>query len=80
MADIYGLHFQSDIATIKDTPLLNILSGGVKLPASVQNVVDYTGHITGGNKKDAKFVADIFFGPMNELDPENKLVDLVHDG
>ena len=45
-----------------------------------KNVVDYTGHITGGNKKDAKFVADIFFGPMNELDPENKLVDLVHDG
>ena len=27
-ADIYGLNFQGDDATIKDTPLLNILSGG----------------------------------------------------
>ena len=27
--DIYGLHFQDDDATIKDTPLLNILAGGV---------------------------------------------------
>ena len=28
-ADIYGLHFQGDGATIKDTTLLNIFSGGV---------------------------------------------------
>ena len=28
-ADIYGLHFQCGGATIKDTPLLNILAGGV---------------------------------------------------
>ena len=28
-ADIYGLHFQGDGATIKDTPLLNILVWGV---------------------------------------------------
>ena len=27
-ADIYGIHFQGGGATIKDTPLLNILSGG----------------------------------------------------
>ena len=27
-ADIYGLHFQGDGATIKDTPILNILAGG----------------------------------------------------
>ena len=30
-ADIYGLHFQGDGAIIKETPLLNILSGGVHL-------------------------------------------------
>ena len=28
-SDIYGNHFQGDGATIKDTPLLNILAGGV---------------------------------------------------
>ena len=43
---------------------------------SVQNIVDCTGHITGGHNKDAKFVADIFFDPMNDLDTEKKLVNL----
>ena len=43
---------------------------------SVQNIVDCTGHITGGHNKDDKFVAEILFDPMNDLDTENKLVDL----
>ena len=38
--------------------------------------MDCTGHITGGHKKDYKFVAESFFDPMNGLDTENKLVDL----
>ena len=42
----------------------------------VQNIVDCTGNITGGKKKDAKFVAESFFDPMNDLYPEKKLVDL----
>ena len=43
---------------------------------SVQNIVDCTGHITGGYKKDDKFVADSLFDPINDLDIEKKLVDL----
>ena len=70
--DIYGLHFQGDGATIKETPLLNILAGGVYLPVSVQNIVDCTCHITCGHKKDSKIVVDSFFDPMNDLYPENK--------
>ena len=73
---IYGLHFQRYYATIKYTPILNILAGGVYLPVSVQNILDCTGHITGDHKKDAKFVADCFFDPMNEPDTEKKLVGL----
>ena len=42
----------------------------------VQNIVDCTGHITGGHNKDAKFDAEIFFDTMNDLDPEKKLVYL----
>ena len=38
--------------------------------------MDCTGHITGGHNKDSKFVAESFFYPMNELDPEKKLVGL----
>ena len=70
-ADRYGLHFHGDGATSKFTSLLNIY-----LPVSVQNIVDCIGHITGGHKKDAKFVAEIFFDRINDLDPEKKLVDL----
>ena len=42
----------------------------------VQNIVGCTGHITGGHKKDANFFAESFFDPMNEPDPEKKLVYL----
>ena len=38
--------------------------------------MDCTCHITGGHNKDDKFVAESFFDPMNELDPEKKLVEL----
>ena len=38
--------------------------------------MDCTVHATGGYKKDAKHFAESFFGPINDLDPENKLVDL----
>ena len=54
-ADIYGFNFQGYCETIKDTPLLNILAGGGYLPFSVQNIVDCTGHITCGQKKDHNF-------------------------
>ena len=60
--------------------LISWLGGGY-LPVSVQNIVDCTGHITYGHKKDAKFVAESLFYPMNDLDPEKKIVDLhVFDG
>ena len=75
-ADIYGLCFQGYGAKIKGTPLLNVLAGGGYLPVSVQNILDCTGHITGGHKEYAKFVAEILFDPMNDLDPEKKIVDL----
>ena len=77
VADIYGLHFQGGGAIIKDTLLLNILDVGDHLPVSVQNIVDCTGHITGGHKKDAKNISESFFDPMNDLDPDKKLVELI---
>ena len=35
---------------------------------SVQKILDCTGHITGGHKKDANFVAESLFDTMNDLD------------
>ena len=43
------------------------------LPVLVQNIVNCTGHIIGGHNKDAKFVMESFFNPMNDLDPEKNL-------
>ena len=73
---IYGLHFQRDGVRIKDKLFVYILAGRVYLPMSVQGILDCTGHTIGGQNKDAKFVAESFFDPMNKLDPEKKLVDL----
>ena len=73
---IYGLTFQGDGETIKDTPLLNILAGGFYLTVLVQKILDCTGRITGGHNKDAKFFAKSFFDPINDLDPEKYFVDL----
>ena len=56
-AEIYGINLQGDGATIKYTPLLNILDGGFYLPVSVQKMVDFTGNIKVVHKKDAKFFA-----------------------
>ena len=75
-AYIYGIYFQVEGATIKDTNLLNILAGGVDLPVSVQKILNCGGQITCDHNEDAKFVAEGFFDQMNDLDPENKLVDL----
>ena len=66
--EIDELNFQGDGATIKDTPLLNILAI-FYLPVSVQNILECTVPITSDNKNDARFVADSLFDPMNDLDP-----------
>ena len=76
LADIYEIHFQVDGAAIKDTPLINILDGGFHLLVSFRKIVECTGHITGVHKKDAKFVADSLFDPMNDLDLDKKIVYL----
>ena len=43
---------------------------------SFQNIVYCIGHITGGHKKYAKFVAESFSDPMDYLYIYKKLVDL----
>ena len=57
-------------------PLLKILDGRFHLHVSVQNIVDCTGHITGGHRKDSKIVSESFFDPINYLDPDKKIVYL----
>ena len=42
---------------------------------SIQNILNFTGHVNGGYKKDAKSISKSFFDTMNDLDLEKKLVD-----
>ena len=43
--------------------------------------MDCTDHVTGGYKKDADFFAETFFDTMDDLDAENKPVDVhIFDG
>ena len=38
--------------------------------------MDCTGNITGGHKKDDKYVSESSFDSMDDLDPEKKIVKL----
>jgi len=59
-ADIYGVAFFGDGATIQKMPFLNILCSGVHIPAACLEIVDCTKHLEAGSKKDAKYIANLF--------------------
>ena len=60
-AEIFGLLFLGDGATISRCPLLNILFSEKNIPFSVMEIIDSQGHLADGNKKDATFICNIFW-------------------
>ena len=50
-AEIFGLLFLGDGATISRCPLLNILASAKNLPADVLEIIYFQGHLADGNKK-----------------------------
>ena len=50
-AEIFGLLFLGDGATISRFPLLNILASENNIPVAVLDIVDCQGHLAEGNKK-----------------------------
>ena len=75
--DIFGLSMFGDGATVKKMPLMNILASGAHEPIAVMDIVDCTGHLEKGGKKDAKYIATCFEPHMKELDPEESKMDCV---
>jgi hypothetical protein len=59
-ADVYGLSYFGDGATVKKMPLINILASGVHDPAAILEIVDCTSHLEGGGKKDAEYISNLF--------------------
>lgn len=79
-ADIFGLTVMGDGATVKKTPLLNILAAGVdgsNNACCTLEIVDATGHMSSGGKKDAEYIAKLFLPHMKRLDPDRRLIDLI---
>ena len=67
-ADIFGLLFLGDGATISRCPLLNILTSAKNIPVSVLEIVDCQVHIARGYKKDASFICNRFLSYASEID------------
>ena len=51
-AEIFGLLFLGDGATISRCPLLNILDSAKNIPVAVLEIVYFQGYLDDGNKKD----------------------------
>ena len=77
-ADIYGLTFYGDGATIQRNPKMNLLCAGVHNPCAVLDIADCSGHMSRGGKKDAAYIARLFLPIMRKLDPEKCLGDLLY--
>ena len=77
-ADVYGLTFFGDAATVKKTPLINILASSVHLPVGCLRIVDCTGHLQADGRKDAAYIADLFVPHIREMEKTTpKCADLV---
>ena len=77
-ADVYGLTFFGDAATVKKSPLINILASSVHLPVGCLRIVDCTGHLESDGTKDAAFIANLFTPHIVEMEKNApKCTDLV---
>ncbi len=59
-AEVFGLRWLGDGATIKWMPLLNILVLCGSAPPTVVSIVDCTTHMSDGGKKDATYIMEQF--------------------
>ena len=57
-AEIFGLLFLGDGATISRCPLLNILASAKNIPITVLEIFGCRGHLSDGNKKDGTFICN----------------------
>jgi hypothetical protein len=77
-ADVFGLTFFGDGATVKRMPLINILAAGVHNQSGVLEIVDCTAHVQAGGKKDAVYIANLFLPHLKTFETAKAdTVDLV---
>lgn len=77
-ADVYGISFFGDGATIKKSPMMNILVSSVHQPVGCLRIVDCTGHLQNNGKKDAAYITELFLPHISEIERKiPKCTDLV---
>jgi hypothetical protein len=77
-ADVYGLTFFGDAATIKKSPLINILASSVHLPVGCLRIADCSGHLEADGRKDAAYISQLFVPHIMEMEKTTpKCTDLI---
>jgi len=74
-ADVFGLSFLGDGATVKRMPLMNILAACADTPPITVSIQDCSNHLEQGGKKDASYIAEMFDNIVKEYDPNGTLTD-----
>jgi hypothetical protein len=74
-ADVFGLSFLGNGATVKRMPMINILALCADTPPITAAIQDCTKHLQEGGKKDALYIANIFDNIVKEYNPKGTLTD-----
>ncbi len=67
-AEVYGMTFFGDGATVRKSPLINILASSVHCPVGCLRIVDCSGHLESDGRKDAAYIADLFLPLITEME------------
>jgi hypothetical protein len=77
-ADVYGISFFGDAATVKKTPLINILASSVHMPVGCLKIVDCSAHLESNGRKDASYISQLFLPHIIEIENQvPRCTDLV---
>ena len=77
-ADLFGLAWLGDGATIKIMPLINTLVMCANTPPTVVAIHDCTDHMAAGGKKNAPYIAKLFETQVEEIDPSKTKTDIFY--
>ena len=72
----FGLVFLDDGATIKRMPLINCMAMCGDTPPTVLSINDCTEHLAKGGKKDAPYIASLFYVHVEVLDASKTCTDI----
>ena len=76
-ADIFGIAFFGDGATIHKCPLVNLFASALHCPAVLINIIDFTARLVEGEKKDGNFISSLFLPVIESLDVLKDKADVV---